>query len=136
MTTHISPNIRFVQHTSEVLRGNPLGDRHVRDFPIWVPPDYDSSPDKRYPVIFGLTGFTGRGVNYLNRRFMFPAHDELLDELFAGGMPGVIYVMPDCLTRLEGWPLSDGGDSGDVGTRCTGLLSDRKAFTSPGWDSA
>ena len=81
MTTHISPNIRFVQHTSEVLRGNPLGDRHVRDFPIWVPPDHDSSRDKRYPVIFGLTGFTGRGVNYLNRRFMFPAHDELLDEL-------------------------------------------------------
>jgi enterochelin esterase family protein len=102
MTTHISPNVRFVQHTSEVLRGNPLRDRHARDFPIWLPPDYDSSPNKRYPVIFGLAGFTGRGVNYLNRRFMFPAHDELLDELAAGGTPGVIYVMPDCLTRLGG----------------------------------
>ena len=102
MTTHISPNIRFVQHTSEVLRGNPLGDRHVRGFPIWVPPDHESSPDKRYPVIFGLAGFTGRGVNYLNRRFLFPAHDELLDGLATDGMPGVIYVMPDCLTRLGG----------------------------------
>ena len=101
MAVHISPNVRFLEHTSEVLKGNPLGDEHLRELPVWLPPDYESS-DKRYPVIFGLIGFTGRGANYLNRRFLFPAHDELLDELAAGGMPGVIYVMPDCLTRLGG----------------------------------
>jgi S-formylglutathione hydrolase FrmB len=103
MKTHLSENVRFVEHESEVLKGNPWGDPHVRRFPVYVPPDYDSSPEKRYPVIFGLAGFTGSGLNYLNRRFLFPAHDEILDELILrGGMPGVIYVFPDCLTYLGG----------------------------------
>jgi S-formylglutathione hydrolase FrmB len=98
-----SKNIVHVEHESEVLKGNPLGDPHVRRFPVYLPPDYDSSPDKRYPVIFGLAGFTGNGYSYLNRRFMFPSLDELLDELMhEAGMPGVIYVMPDCMTRLGG----------------------------------
>lgn len=97
-----SKNITFVEHESEVLKGNPLGDPHVRKFPVYLPPDYESSGDKRYPVIFGLVGFTGSGLNYLNKRFLFPSWDEMLDQLHAGGMPGVIYVMPDCLTRIGG----------------------------------
>jgi S-formylglutathione hydrolase FrmB len=103
MKTHLSENIRFVEHESEVLRGNPLGDPQVRRFPVYVPPGYDTSPGQRYPVIFGLTGFTGSGVSYLNRRFLFPAHDEMLDDLILNrGMPGVIYVFPDCITSLGG----------------------------------
>ena len=103
MKTHISENIRFVEHESEVLKGNRLGDPPVRRFPVYVPPDYDSAPEKRYPVIFGLTGFTGSGVSYLNRRFLFPSLDEMLDDLILNrGMPGVIYVLPDCLTSLGG----------------------------------
>jgi enterochelin esterase family protein len=56
----------------------------------------------RYPVIFGLTGFTGSGVNYLNRRFLFQALDEMLDDLILNqGMPGVITCcrMPDVARR-------------------------------------
>lgn len=103
MKTHISENIRFLEHESQVLKGNRLGDPHVRRFPVYVPPEYDASPGKRYPVIFGLTGFTGSGVNYLNRRFLFQPLDEMLDELILEqGMPGVIYVLPDCLTSLGG----------------------------------
>lgn len=97
-----SENIAIVDHESEVLKGNPLGDPHVRRFPVWVPPDYESSPDKRYPVIFGLVGFTGTGFSYLSKRFLFPSWDEMLDELHTGGMPGVIYVMPDCISSLGG----------------------------------
>lgn len=97
-----SKHIVFPEHESDILKGNPLGDPHVRRFPVYLPPDYESSGEKRYPVIFGLAGFTGNGYSYLNRRFMFPALDEILDDLHAGGMPGVIYVMPDCITRLGG----------------------------------
>lgn len=97
-----SKNIQIVEHESNVLKDNPLGDPHVRTFPVYLPPGYESSGDKRYPVIFGLAGFTGNGYSYLNRKFMFPSLDELLDELHEGGMPGVIYVMPDCITRLGG----------------------------------
>jgi enterochelin esterase-like enzyme len=103
MKTHLSENIRFVEHESEVLKSNPLGDPHVRRFPVYLPPDYESSPDEHYPVVFGLTGFTGSGVSYLNRRFLFPAQDEILDDLILNqAMPGVIYVFPDCITSMGG----------------------------------
>ena len=29
-------------HTSKVLRGNPLGDPHVRSLHVWLPPQYDA----------------------------------------------------------------------------------------------
>ena len=103
MLRPVSPNITYVTHESDVLKGNPLGDPHVRTFPVYLPPDYEASPNKRYPVIFGLAGFTGGGLMYVNRRFLSnPGMDADLDDLIAGGMPGVIYVMPDCITSLGG----------------------------------
>jgi enterochelin esterase family protein len=99
----VSPNITYVTHESSVLKGNPLGDPHVRCFPVWLPPGYHEAADRRYPVIFGLAGFTGGGLMALNRRFLVnPGMDSDLDDLAAGGMPGVIFVFPDCLTSLGG----------------------------------
>jgi enterochelin esterase family protein len=39
---------------------------------------------------------------FLNRRFLTPGFDADLDDLIEGGMPGVIYVFPDCITYLGG----------------------------------
>lgn len=92
----------WVEHDSKVLQSNPLGDPHRRRFPVYVPHDYEAS-EQRYPVIFGLTGFTGTGAGYLNRAFLRPAFDEILDDLIGNrGMPGVIYAMPDCITSYGG----------------------------------
>lgn len=109
-----SDNVVFVEHESEVLKGNHLGDPHIRRFPVYLPPEYDSSPDNRYPVVFGLTGFTGTGVMYLNKRFLQQSLDEVLDELILKqGMPGVIYVLPDCLTALGGSQYVNSSAVGD-----------------------
>lgn len=103
MLRPISPNITYITHESEVLKGNPLGDPHVRRFPVYLPPGYAESPEKRYPVIFGLLGFGGSGIMVLNRRFLtHPGMDADLDDLVAGGMPPAIFVFPDCLTSLGG----------------------------------
>jgi enterochelin esterase family protein len=103
MLRPVSANITHITHESEVLKGNPLGDPHVRTFPVYLPPGYEDEPDRRYPVIFGLAGFTGGGLMHLNRRFLSnPGMDADLDDLIAAGMPGVIYVFPDCLTSLGG----------------------------------
>ncbi len=103
MLRPISPNITYITHESDVLKGNPLGDPHVRCVPVYLPPDYEKSRNKRYPVIFGLAGFTGGGIMFLNRRFLtHPGMDADLDDLIDGGMPGVIYVFPDCITSLGG----------------------------------
>jgi hypothetical protein len=33
--------------SSELLRGNPLGDPHERPLPVYLPPGYDDEPDRR-----------------------------------------------------------------------------------------
>lgn len=96
-------NIVWVEHESEVLKGNPLGDPHVRKFPVYVPTEYDSSPDKRYPVVFMLTGFTGKGLNYLNYGIQAEHFPAMIDGLIADGeMPPAIFPFIDCMTAYGG----------------------------------
>lgn len=87
---------------SEVLRGNPLGDPFVRRVPIYLPPDYDAS-NKHYPVVFVLTGFTGRGMMLLNDAAWEETLPQRMDRLIAeGAVQPMILVMPDCFTRIGG----------------------------------
>ncbi len=90
------------QFTSRVLANNPLGDPAVRQLPIILPPDYESS-GKRYPVIYGLTGFTGSGPMLLNVSAWQPNLQQRIDRLMAEGkLHPAIYVLPDCFTRYGG----------------------------------
>jgi len=81
-------NIVYVQHDSNVLKNNLLGDPHIRRFPVYTPPGDDAQAVDKYPVIFGIPGFTGYGDLYLQEgRFRQP-YNEMLDELIeAGKMP-------------------------------------------------
>lgn len=88
--------------TSRVLDGNPLGDPVTRKLPIILPPDYETS-GRRYPVVVGLTGFTGSGPMMLNVSAWQPNLQERIDALMAGGLlPPAIFVLPDCFTRYGG----------------------------------
>lgn len=90
------------QFTSRVLADNPLGDPVTRKLPVILPPDYDGS-HKRYPVIYGLTGFTGSGAMMLNLAAWQPNLQEQIDTLMAEGhLPPAIFVLPDCFTRYGG----------------------------------
>ncbi len=87
---------------SKVLRGNPLGDPFVRRVPVYLPPDYDAG-EKRYPTVFVLTGFTGRGLMLLNDAPWEETLPQRMDRLIAQGMVRpMIVVMPDCFTRIGG----------------------------------
>ena len=88
--------------TSDVLRGNPLGDPFVRRVPIYLPPDYNTS-NTRYPVAFVLAGFTGRGLMFLNDAPWGETLAQRMDRLIAQGtVRPMILVMPDCFTYLGG----------------------------------
>ena len=87
---------------SRVLAGNRAGDPHVRTVPIYLPPSYADHPDRRYPVAYVLTGFTGRGRMLLNDNPWAPALNDRADALNAGGAGEMILVMPDCFTRFGG----------------------------------
>ena len=53
--------LRQVVVDSLCLRDNPLGDPHVRRFPVYVPPQYDTEPERRFPVVWLLAGYAGWG---------------------------------------------------------------------------
>ena len=94
--------VKILRHTSRVLAGNPLDDPVTRDVIVYLPPDYDSG-DERYPTVYCLTGFTGRGRMLLNDQAFTPNLAERMDRLIAaGGVRPTIVVMPDCFTHLGG----------------------------------
>ena len=104
--------VEITRFESEVLRGNPLGDPHTRRVPVYLPPSYDASGARRYPVIFVLTGFTGRGRMLLNDNPWSPSLDDRMDALVAGGAPEAILVMPDAFTRFGGSQYMDSAATG------------------------
>jgi S-formylglutathione hydrolase FrmB len=101
-TEHVQGTIKCLRHESEVLRGNPLGDAHIRDLFVYLPPGYDESGE-RYPSVYCLTGFTGRGKMLLNDAAFTPNLAERMDKLIAAGkIAPMIVVMPNCFTFYGG----------------------------------
>ena len=93
--------INILRHKSEVLRDNSLGDAHVRDIIVYLPPDYDAA--KLYPSVYVLTGFTGRGRMMLNDNAFQPNFAERMDKLINDkNIKPMIAVLPDCFTRYGG----------------------------------
>ena len=91
-----------LRHESDVLKNNPPGDPHVRDLFVYLPPGYDESDD-RYPTVYCLTGFTGRGKMLLNDNAFTPNLAERMDKLIAANkIQPMIAVMPDCFTYYGG----------------------------------
>src|SRR5438552_2144741 len=90
----------FDEHAfeSEVLKGNPLGDPHVRPLWVYVPPGYDDSDD-RYPSIYVNQGLTGQIDMWRNRTAFRQNFRELADAAIAKGeCPPCILVVLDAST--------------------------------------
>jgi len=93
----------WMQHESRVLAGNALADPVARSHPIYLPSDYEHSPERRYPVLWCLAAYTSAGpaqVAWRNQGESLPARLDRLIE--TGRMPPVIVVFPDCYTSLGG----------------------------------
>jgi hypothetical protein len=98
---------------SRALEGNPLGDPSRRRTAVWLPPSYAGAPERRYPVIYWLVGFTGTGEMSFQGSPWQPGLGERLDRLTdQGAMGEVIVVAPDCFTRLGGSQYLDSPASG------------------------
>jgi S-formylglutathione hydrolase FrmB len=107
---------RFDEHvlTSEALRGNPLGDPHERPLWVYMPPGYDDEPDRRYPTVYVIQGYTGQLDMWRNRPpFGERTYPELVDELFARGVsPPCVVVWVDAWTSLGGSQFLDSPATG------------------------
>jgi len=108
-----------VQFASSALRGNPLGDPHVRTVPVYLPPGYDdpAQAKRRYPSAYVLTGFTGRGTMLLNDNgWTEPLHKRLDRLIKSGKVQPLIAVMPDCFTKYGGSQYLDSSAHGKYET--------------------
>jgi S-formylglutathione hydrolase FrmB len=93
-----------LEHTSKVLKNNPLGDPHVRKLAVWLPPQYHEGGGKRrFPALYDLTGFTGSGLAHTNwKPFGYNIPERVARLIHEGKMGPTIMVMPDCFTALGG----------------------------------
>jgi enterochelin esterase-like enzyme len=92
-----------LEHASRILKGNPLGDPHVRKLGVWLPPQYDEGRARRFPALYDLVGFTGSGLAHANWK---PFGDNVPERaarlVREQKMAPAIIVFPDCFTALGG----------------------------------
>ncbi|MCE2990899.1 MAG: hypothetical protein LW838_12230 [Nitrosomonadaceae bacterium] len=99
-----------LEHTSKILADNALGDPHVREMAVWLPPQYDEAQTtaphgrgKRFPVLWDLVGFTGSGLSHVNwKNFEENFPERIARITHEGKMGPCIVVFPDCFTSLGG----------------------------------
>ncbi|HZQ58121.1 MAG TPA: alpha/beta hydrolase-fold protein [Acidimicrobiales bacterium] len=98
---------------SRALEGNRLGDPSERPLWVYVPPGYDASAARRYPVVYVLQGYTGQlsmWGNSIPFRRPFP---ERADGVFARGeAPPCIVVYVDAWTAYGGSQFVDSPGTG------------------------
>ncbi|MCC6523234.1 MAG: hypothetical protein IT373_11275 [Polyangiaceae bacterium] len=96
------PSVIVLEHTSECLRDNAMGDPHVRRLPVYLPPGYAEGRHQRLPVVYLLAGWSGRGAHYLGDPGVFAPSlaDELDRRILSGALPPVLVAFPDCSSRL------------------------------------
>lgn len=83
---------------SKALEGNLLGDSEERNVTVYLPPEYNELPDKRFPVVYLLHGFTATDRFWFDGDYIKDLNvATIADELFKEGrIKGMILVAPDC----------------------------------------
>src|SRR4026208_292081 len=105
--------------SSEVLRGNALGDPHERPLWVYVPPGYDDEPDRRYASVYVIQGLTGQLDMWRNRTPFRRNFPETADAMFAAGgaaagcAPPVSLVWVACWASLGGSQFLDSPGTGN-----------------------
>jgi hypothetical protein len=96
-----------LEHDSRILRDNPLGDPHIRQLAVWLPPQYDQrtreSKGKHFPMLMDMAGFTGSGLSHIAwKNFSDNLPERAARLLHERKMAPSIIVFPDCFTALGG----------------------------------
>ncbi len=107
---------RLDEHVLEsaALRGNRLGDPHVRPLWVYTPP---AAADVRLPSIYLIQGHTGQIDMWRNRSAFRPNVIELVDALFSdGGCPPALVVFVDAWTSYGGSQFLDSPGVGNYHT--------------------
>ena len=96
------------------LEGNLAGDTPDRPVSVYLPPSYTTSPDRRYPVVYVLHGFTDSDLNWFGWKEHFVNVPAAMEQaLKAGTAQEMILVMPNAFTTYAGSMYSSSVTTGD-----------------------
>lgn len=89
--------VRIITETlnSKALLGNLAGDPTTRDLTIYLPPGYDRSKTRRFPVLYLLHGITSHPSEWLDGSYQGLDLRKAMDSLVESGETEYIIVMPD-----------------------------------------
>jgi S-formylglutathione hydrolase FrmB len=112
-------SVERVKVHGAALEGNLEGDSPDRDVSVYLPPSYRTDPQRRYPVVYVLHGFTDSE----NGWFRVPSHfvnlPVSMEKAMAGGTRDMILVMPNAFTRYAGSFYGSSPTTGDWETFVT-----------------
>jgi S-formylglutathione hydrolase FrmB len=92
------------------LEGNLEGDSPDRDVFVYLPPSYAKEPNRRYPVVYFLHGYTVKAEVYWNMLQVPATADK---DSAAGAAREMILVHPDAFTVYDGSMYSNSLTTGD-----------------------
>jgi hypothetical protein len=99
--------------SSGLLRDNPLGDPYERPLLVYTPPGYGDEPDRAYPAVYVIQGYTGHVAMWRNRVAFRQPFPETADAMFArGDAPPAIVVYADAWTAYGGSQFVDSPGTG------------------------
>lgn len=99
---------RHETFSSEALRGNPLGDPHVRPLHVYVPDD----TSRRYPSVYVIQGMTGIADAWFNTAPWSPSYPDRVSAM----APEAVVVLVDAFTAVGGSQFIDSPGIGDYHT--------------------
>ncbi|MBB4659692.1 alpha/beta hydrolase [Parvularcula dongshanensis] len=94
---------------SHAIAGNLEGNAAERDVIVYLPPSYDAEPERRFPVVYALHGYSIDNDIWTNE-IDTPAG---IEDAFANGTAQMIVVLPDSRTRHNGSMYSSSVTVGD-----------------------
>lgn len=110
-------SIRVDTVRGTALEAAPSGDSADRKVAIYLPPSYESSPDRRYPVVFLLHGIGGTHQDWTQPQASGQPWQTLQDVMdrgiAAGRFAELIVVAPDQSTKAGGSFYTNSAWTGD-----------------------
>jgi len=99
---------------SHALEDNLINDPAERDVTVYLPPSYSSDPERLYPVIYMLHGFTDNDSQWFGWEEHWINLHEVIDAALADGQTKeMIVVMPNAYNRFKGSMYSSSVTIGD-----------------------
>jgi len=105
--------VQRIQVHGKSLEGNLEGDSPDRDVAVYLPPSYNSSPNRRYPVVYLLHGFTDDVDHWWGVKQHFVNVPAVTEKALATGTREMIIVMPNAFTRYQGSMYSNSATTGN-----------------------